>query len=162
MTVTFNKMPGNIGDFQAIANTGFEKPERTAALFFCALNLFVKDSTQGVQALNVLKGPQPLSQTEIAWYKERLGDKLYLPMVYFDGSTPENNYTPSLPYTVNFMQDPRPQDCEAGYMRMYIKTPAFDTPRAIKLRQKGGNWFLWEANGIMMGVRTPAKDDVWA
>ncbi len=162
MTVTFNKLPNTVNDFQAIANMGFDKPERTAALLFCALKIFAEDSAQGIQALNILKGPQPLSKTEEAWFKERLGDKLYLPMAYFNGATPENNYTPTTPYTVSFTSDPRPQDCEAGYLRLYVKTPAFDTPRPIKLRQKGSNWYIWDVNSIMLGVRQPVKDDVWA
>ncbi len=83
-------------------------------------------------------------------------------MVYFKGSTPENSYTPAQPYTLEFLPDPRPQDLESGYMKLYLKTPAFDTPRGITLRSKGSDWFVWDYNNLMLGVRTPVKDDPWA
>ena len=68
--------------------------------------------------------PRPLSNYEIQFIRDRLMDKQYLPLAYFDGATPENNYTPSEPYTLRLYADPRPQDCEAGYLRLYLKTAA--------------------------------------
>ena len=62
--------------------------------------------------------PRPLSTYEIQFIRDRLMDKQYLPLAYFDGATPENNYTPSEPYTLRLYADPRPQDCEAGYLRL--------------------------------------------
>ncbi len=162
MTVNFQKLPSTVQEFEMLVKAGLDKPERTAALFICAIHILSQDRQAGIDAINLLKGPAPLSLRDIAWFKDRIGDKLYLPMAYFNGSTPENSYTPTMPYTLTFTSDPRPQDCEEGYIRLYIKTPAFDTPRAIKLRQKGSEWFAWEYSGIMMGVRTRAKDDPWA
>ncbi len=162
MTVKFETLPNNITEFSVLANNGLTKPENTCALFICAVNMLANNLNEGLNAINLLKGPQPLSTFDKSWFKDRISDKPHLAMAYFNGSTPENSYTPALPYSITFMQDPRPQDCEAGYMRLQIKTPAFDSPRYMKLRQKGENWYIWDVNSIMLGVKTPAKNDPWA
>ena len=71
--------------------------------------------------------------------RDRLRDKSYLPLAYFEGATPDNSYTPTEPYIVNVYSDPRPQDCEAGYIRLFLKTAGADSARPIRLRQKGAN-----------------------
>ncbi len=164
MTISFNSLPNNFAEFEIYVNKqgALAKPERTCALFICAINLLAKNFEEGIAAINLLKGPQPLTAMEKSWFKDRIGDKLYLSMAYFVGSTPENNYVPTTPYTLEFLADPRPQDCEAGYIRLQIKTPAFDSPRYMKLRQKADNWYIWDVNSIMLGVKTPAKLDPWA
>ena len=69
-----------------------------------------------------------------------------------------------MPYTLNVLADPRPQDLEPGYLRLFLKTTGADSPRPMKLRQKGstGEWFLWEYSSILSGIRIPAAEDPWA
>ncbi len=162
MQVTINQLPTDLASFQATLNMDLSRPEHTCTLFLCALNLFVKDRALGVEAINLLKGPVSLNPHETNFIADRLRDKTYLPLIYFDGARPENNYTPQVPYVLNFYPDPRPQDCETGYVRLYLKTAGADAPRAIKLRQKDQNWYLWEYPGIVMDVRKPAQEDPWA
>lgn len=96
--------------------------------------------------------------------RDRLRGKAYLPLAYFEGATPENGYQPRVPYTLNVLSDPRPQDMEPGYMRVFLKTAGADSPRPMKLRQKAstGEWFLWEYSSILSGIRIPAAEDPWA
>ncbi len=162
MTVSFDILPNSLSEISTLVNAGLTKPEKTCALFMCAVNMLAQNLNEGLQAIDLLKGPQPLSAHDKAWFKDRISDKKHLAMAYFNGSTPENNYTPTKPYTLTFTEDPRPQDCEAGYISLQIKTPAFDSPRYLKLRQKDENWYIWDVNSIMMGVRTPKQDDPWA
>lgn len=162
VNVTIATMPSNMDEFRAMAQMDLTRPENTCAMFICALNLFVANKSVGVEAINILKGPVPLNAHEIHFISDRLRDKAYLPMVYFEGAKPENNYTPTSPYTLAFLPDPRPQDCESGFIRLYLKTAGADSPRFIKLRQKGQEWFLWDYPGFLMGVRKPAKEDPWA
>ena len=162
MKTIFEKMPSNLEEFKAMDQMDLTRPENTCAMFLCALNLFVKEKTVGIDAINLLKGPVALNPYEINFLADRVRDKKYLPMVYFEGAKPENNYTPTLPYTLVFYPDPRPQDCESGYIRLYLKTAGADSPRFIKLRQKDNNWYLWEYPGIAMDVRKPANEDPWA
>ena len=114
MTVMFNTLPATLADFAALPGQDPSRPENTCALFICALHLFAKDKDAGVKAINMLKGPQPLSNHDISFLSDRISDKHYLPMVYFEGATPENSYTPAPPYTVQLHSDPRPQDCGEG------------------------------------------------
>ena len=82
-------------------------------------------------------------------------------MAYFEGAAPQNNYTPAQPYVLNVLPDPRSQDIEAGYIRVFLKTAGADAQRPVKLREKGGQWYLWEYSSILSGIRIPVKDDPW-
>ena len=160
--VGIQDFPTSFAEFSAMPQAGdLTKPENTCALLLCALDLFTKDRAGGVEALNKLRGPRPMSPLEVQFVRDRLMDKTYLPRAYFDGATQQNNYTPSVPYTVRFYPDPRPQDMEAGYMRLYLRTAGADSPRPVKLRRKGDEWFIWEYPGVLTGIRIPAKEDPW-
>ena len=130
-------------------------------MFLLALALYLKDSNAGVAALNTLRGPRPLSNYDIQFLRDRLRGKSYLPLAYFDGATPENNYVPSNPLTLEVIADSRPQDIEEGYLRLFLKTTGADSPRPIKLRQKGNSWYLWEYSSILSGIRIPSEADAW-
>ena len=94
--------------------------------------------------------------------RDRLRDKKYLPKAYFEGATPENNYTPDEPFVLKVLPDPRPQDMEEGYLRVYLQTTGADSTRPLKLRQKDGSWYLWEYSSILSGIRIPSAEDPWA
>ncbi len=159
MKVTFPKLPETFEQFSALAQAEqLSAPENACAMFLLALHLYTKDKDAGVKAVDLLRGPRPMNNHEIQFLRDRLIDKAYLPLAYFNGATPQNNYA----YTVEFTADPRPRDCEAGYMRLYLKTAGADSPRPVKLRQKDGNWYLWEYSGVLSGIRIPAAEDAWA
>lgn len=162
MKVVLEKMPTSLEEFKSMKEMDLSKPENTCAMFLCALDLFVQNRDVGVEAINILKGPVNLNPHEISFLADRVRDKAYLPRIYFEGAKPENNYTPNEPLTLLFYPDGRPQDCEAGYMRLYLQTSGADAKRAIKLRQKDNNWYVWEYPGIVMDVRKPAVEDPWA
>ena len=63
---------------------------------------------------------------------------------------------------LNVLDDPRPQDIEPGYLRVYLRTAGADSPRPMRLRKKGENWYLWEYSSILTGIRMPAAEDPWA
>ena len=50
---------------------------------------------------------------------------------------------------------------QAGYIRVFLKTAGADSPRPVKLRQKGSLWYLWEYSSILSGIRIPAERDPW-
>ena len=113
MVYKFNSLPENISQFRGISGD-LSRPEKTAALLIAALNLYVKDKDAGIEAMNILRGPRPMAVSDIQFLRDRLYDKPYLPMAYFDGATPENNYTPAKPYVLRVLPDPRPQDAGEG------------------------------------------------
>ena len=163
MQATIQSMPTSLQEFETLAVSG-KKPEDVCALFFCALALFDRDKDAGCAAMNILRGPSPLTGYDVQFLRDRLRGKPYLPFAYFEGAAPENGYTPRKPYTLNVLPDGRPQDAEPGYLRVFLRTAGADSPRPMKLRQKGstGEWFLWEYSSILSGIRSPAAEDPWA
>ena len=162
MLVTFYSIPATLAEFSALPQTDLSQPENTCAMFLLALKLYTKDKDAGVEAVNLLRGPRPLSNYDIQFLRDRLRDKAYLPLAYFDGATPQNNYTPTTPLTLQVLADPAPQYTEDGYLRLFLKTAGADSPRPVTLRRKGENWYLWEYSSILSGIRIPVKDDPWA
>ena len=161
MKITVSSVPTTSEEFSALPQNDLSKPENTCVMFLLALALYLKDSDAGVAALNTLRGPRPLSNYDIQFLRDRLRGKSYLPLAYFDGATPANNYAPSTPLTLEVIADSRPQDIEEGYLRLFLKTAGADSPRPIKLRQKGNSWYLWEYSSILSGIRIPSEADAW-
>ena len=161
MQVTLNTLPATLSEFEALPRG---TTEEVCAAFLCALNLYIKDKDAGVAAMNLLRGPRPMVPYDVQFLRDRLRGKEYLPLAYFEGATPENGYVPRQPYTLNVQSDPRPQDVEEGYIRVFLKTAGADSPRPMKLRCKPstGEWFLWEYSSILSGIRIPAAQDPWA
>lgn len=164
MQITINRIPGTLAEFESLAAALRQSPQGVCALFLCAVKLFDQNRDEGTAAMNLLRGPRPMSPYDVQFLRDRLRGKAYLPLAYFAGATPQNGYTPGSPCVLDVLDDPRPQDVEAGYLRLFLKTPGADAPRPIKLRQKGstGEWFLWEYSSILSGIRTPASEDPWA
>ena len=162
MQVILNNIPSDLESFRALPQLSLASPEDTCAAFLCALALFAKDKDAGTEAMNILRGPRPMTPYDTQFLRDRLRGKEYLSMAYFEGATPQNNYTPQAPYVLNVLSDPRPQDVEDGYIRVFLKTAGADSPRPVKLRSKGGQWFLWEYSSPLSGIRIPTAQDPWA
>lgn len=161
MQVTLNALPATLAEFEALPR---RTPEEVCAAFLCALKLYLSDKDAGVDAMNLLRGPRPMTPYDAQFLRDRLRGKEYLPLAYFEEATPENSYTPRTPYVLNVLPDPRPQDIEDGYIRVFLKTAGADSPRPVKLRCKPstGEWFLWEYSSPLSGIRIPAAQDPWA
>lgn len=161
MQVTLTHLPDTAAEFEALSRRA---PEEVCACFLCALNLYIKDKDAGVAAMDLLRGPRPMTPYDAQFLRDRLRGKEYLPLAYFEGAAPENSYTPAQPYVLNVLPDPRPQDMEPGYLRLFLRTAGADSLRPIKLRQKPstGEWFLWEYSSPLSGIRIPAAQDPWA
>ena len=162
MTVTLNEIPATLDAFSSAAQMNLTAPENTCAMFLCALQLYLSSKDDGVAAMNLLRGPRPMSPYDVQFLRDSLLGKEYLPLAYFNGATPQNGYSPSKPYVLNVLPDPRPQDIEEGYIRVYLKTAGADSPRPVKLRRKGDCWYLWEYSSVLSGIRIPAEQDPWA
>ena len=160
---TFDRLPSTVEEFKACPYLDLKDAHNTFAMLIVALEIFVKDKDAGIECLNVLRGPVPLSTYDISFLKDRFSDKQYLPMVYFNGATPSNNYTPSSPLTIVTKEDPAPQYAGGDNLkRVFVKQEGFDNDRYATFRAKGDEWFAYEYSGILMSVKTPAKDDPWS
>jgi len=114
--------------------------------------------------LNHLKGPQPLSTQEISFIADRMAQNSKVDFIaesYFNGATPQNNYLPTVPYTVVVSENPTSYQ-EQGYAQLYIRSGGADSPRPVKLRQaKDGKWYLWE-QFLLSDIRPPESSNPWA
>ena len=60
LQVVIQKIPENLQEFEILAAKG-RQPEHICALFLCALALFDRDKDAGVAAMNLLRGPKPMT-----------------------------------------------------------------------------------------------------
>ena len=162
-TFVFPSLPESLADMQALPEAALDTPFKTAALTVLALCAYAADKNIGTEMLNWLRGPRPLNGQDISFINDRFrGGKTYLPFTYFVGATPDNNYTPTEPYTL-VVESSHVSGEEAGYMKLFIPCGGADAPRPVKLRQRGsdGKWFLWEQY-LLTGVRESKSADPWA
>ena len=166
--IIFDRLPETIDELKALTEQpGFSMtdPNVTAALTLASLCAFPKARTQCYLMLQYLMGPQQLSPYRKQFIADRFMDgKDYIPRSYFAGATPENNYTPSEPLTVEITESNIPQAPSEGiYKTLAIASGGADSPRAVTLRQKPstGIWYLHE-QFLLVGIRTPLEQDPWA
>ena len=161
--ITFNKLPENLAELKALPESSMDTPFKTAALTVCALCAYAANKDAGIEMLNFLKGPQPLSNLDLQFLRDRFMDgKTYVPISYFEGAKPDNNYVPSEPFTIEVFSNPYSYDNE-GYARLFIRSGGADSERPITLRKQGstGKWFLWEQM-LLADIRKPVAQDPWA
>ena len=112
--------------------------------------------------IDVLRGPNPLNDMDKQFISDRFRDKDYVPRSYFAGAAPDNDYTPTEPYTLTVKTDPHSFD-EENMARLYVSSGGADSPRPITLRKaKDGSWYLWEYSSVLLGIRQPAAENPWA
>jgi hypothetical protein len=161
-TFTFGALPESLAQMRLLPEAALTDPFQTAALTVCALCAYAADKQIGIEMLNFLKGPRPLTPFEISFIDDRLRyGKSYVPFSYFAGATPDNQYTPAQPYCVTVFTNPYSAANE-GYMKLFIRSGGADHPREVVLRMRGdGKWFLWD-QFILVGIREPKSADPWA
>lgn len=162
-TFTFTALPESLDELKALPEAALDTPFKTAALTVLALCAYAADKNIGLEMLNWLRGPRPLNGQEISFLNDRFRDgKTYLPFAYFVGAIPDNNYTPTKPYTIKIMNNHISEE-EAGCMKLFITCGGANDPRPIKLRQRKSDakWFLWEQY-LLTSVKTPKINDHWA
>ncbi len=159
-TFTFAALPESAAELMATPEGVLDSPYKTAALTVCALCAYAAAPEIGIEMLNALKGPQPLSPYEKQFLRDRFSDKKYVPFSYFKGAAPDNDYTPERPFSVTIESNPYTYEQE-GYAKLFLRSGGADSPRAVTLRSKGDKWYLWE-QFLCADIRTPKSQDPWA
>lgn len=163
-TVTLSKLPLDADEMCGMPEFSLSDPYAVAAFAVAALNRYPADREASMAMLNVIKGPEPLTQREIQFINDRFMDgKDYVTRSYFGGTSPENDYTPTTPYTVNVTEQSNSRQNE-GYITLYLKSSGGDSIRPVTLRHKPstGEWFLWQFDSLLMSIRIPKSTDKWA
>ena len=159
-TFEFSEIPSTLDELKSLPEAKLETPVMTAALTVLALCRYEKDVNSAIEMINFLKGPVDLTEYDKQFLRDRLRGKSYVPRSYFEGTSPENDYTPSVPLTIKVFEYAYSYS-EDGYAMLEIRSSGADSPRQIKLRKKGNEWFLWQQY-LLPDIRTPKKDDAWA
>ncbi|MBO7519446.1 MAG: hypothetical protein J6T73_01590 [Clostridia bacterium] len=162
--VTLSALPQNAAQMREAPEFSQTDPFSVAAFAVAAFARYAASREDGKEMINFLKGPEPLTPREIQFINDRFMDgKDYILRSYLGGTSPDNSYTPAVPYTVEITEYANSRE-NAGYVRLYLKSSGADSPRPLTFRQKPstGEWFLWEFEGILAGIRTPKAEDKWA
>lgn len=158
---TFNALPESLAEMQALPEAELTSPYQTAALTLLALCAYAADKNIGTEMLNWLRGPRPLSGMDISFLNDRFRDGTHVPFSYFDGATPDNEYTPAEPFKVTVFSNPYSDDNE-GYMKLFIKSGGADNAREVVMRKTAdGKWLLWD-QVLLVSIREPKSKNPWA
>ena len=164
-TFTFKALPESVEQLKALPEAALDTPFQAAALTVCALCAYAADKEIGLSMFEFLRGPGgPLSPMDKQFLADRFADeKFYLPFSYFAGATPENNYTPSEPFTIKVDSNPYSFQND-GYATLWITSGGADSPRQVDLRKVGstGKWYLRNHQGLCPDIRKPKAQDPWA
>lgn len=160
-TFTFNALPESLAQLQALPEASLDSPFKTAALTVLALCAYAAAPEIGIEMINFLMGPEELSTYDKSFLKDRfMGNKYYKPFSYFAGTSPENDYTPSEPFTITIKTNPYSYQ-EDNYAVMKLKSSGADSERDVKCRRKGNQWFL-HSQQLLPDIRIPKSQDKWA
>ena len=162
-TFTFNALPTSVEALKALPEASLQDVYAVAALSLLALTRFEADRNASVAMLNFLKGPEPLSNKDLQMISDRFMDgTFYKVNSFFEGATPENNYTPARPWQVKVSSNPYSFENE-NWATLYLTSGGADSPRPVRLRKKPstGQWFLVEIQ-YLSDVRPPVGRDKWA
>ncbi|MGN0443175.1 MAG: DUF6935 domain-containing protein [Acutalibacteraceae bacterium] len=159
--IVFGKIPESLEEFLSLPQAQMKTPYETAALVVLALSVYPENKELSINMLDALRGPRPLSNMDKQFIADRFRGKEYLMRSYFGGSSPENDYTPALPYTVTVSENQN--SClEPNLMKLFVECSGADSPRPIQLRKaKDGKWYLWE-QFLLSGIKQPESSNPWA
>ena len=159
--ITFADLPETLDAFKALPQAAMSTPFDTAAMTVLALCFYPKDKDLSLTMLDFLRGPRPMSGIDKSNIADRFRSKDYVPRSYFKGATPQNDYTPSEPYTITVSENQYSYEVD-GMAKLFIPSGGADSPRPIQLRKaKDGKWYLWEQL-LLADIRQPESSNPWA
>ncbi len=165
-TFKFSKLPGTLEEVKALPEAKLTDCFATAALAVLALNVCATDMDEGARILEFLNGPNEFTAHDRQFINTQFMDgHNYIPRSYFKGATPENNYTPKEPFSIEVTETPHSKDAfDEGYITLYLESGGADSLRPIVLRTKKstGEWFVNDFRGILSSIRKTAETDEWA
>ena len=164
--ILLSSLPKTLAEFLVLPQAIMQSPFDTAALTVTALTSYSTSQDETIGMLNYLRGPNNLmSNRDLAFLRDRMAQNNkagFLGASYFTGASPENDYTPSVPYIVRVSENPYSYS-NAGYTKLYICSGGADSPRPVTLRlAKDYKWYLWEYSSLLLDIRAPESTNPWA
>ena len=159
--VVFKTLPTTFEEFTQLPQAALKDPADTAAMTVVAFYCYASNKEEGLKMVNYLRGPRPISEYDKQFYADRFSDNPNVPRSYFKGATPDNDYTPSEPFTVRPFTNPH-SDLGTNKKRMWINSGGAESPRYVDVRlAKDKKWYLWEQY-ILVDVRQMESSNPWA
>lgn len=161
---TYASLPNNVDELKSLPGADMKDEFAVASFVILALCMYPSNREAAIQMIDYLNGPEEVGARERQFINDRFMDgKDYIPKSYFKGATPDNNYTPDVPYTIEVTENPYSRESE-GYVTLWLESGGADSPRFVKLRNKPstGQWFVWDFEGLLAGIRQPVSTDKWA
>jgi len=161
MIITFDKLPVNLEELKAMPQATLSEPEYGAALFVAVMMHYSVNKDETFEMLDFLNGPYEVTEFQKQFIADRMAEGDHVVRSFFNGTSPDNDYTPSMPYTI---ETERGFDQEIdGRMRILIASSGADTKRFVTMRHKPSTnqWFL-EDQMLLSQIRTPKSQDPWA
>jgi len=161
MTITFEKLPSNLEELKAMPQASLDQPEYGAALFVAVMMHYMVNKEETFEMLDFLNGPYEVTPFQKQFLADRMADGDYVVRSFFNGTSPDNDYTPSMPYTIE-TEKGFDQEID-GRMRIFLKSSGADSKRYITMRHKPSTnqWFV-EEQLILSMIRKPKSQDEWA
>ena len=165
--VVFASIPETLAEFTALPQAAMQTPFDTTAMVVAALCLYALDKDVCMAMINYLKGPDPMSQRDIVFLRDRMAQNNKAPFIgasYFNGATPQNDYAPAEPYTVVVSEHPYSYVSE-GVASLHVRSGGADSPRAVETRlAKDGKWYIWQSSyhALLVDIRKPESANPWA
>lgn len=159
---TFAALPATLAELQALPEVKMDTPYKTAALTVVALAVYTRDQQAGREMLDFLNGPAEFNEYDRQFLAEHLLSQPYVAFSYFRGATPQNNYTPSVPYVLE-AKSYATSFANENYASIYFASGGADTERQVTVRKKPseGKWYYWE-QALLGDIRTPVAENPWA
>lgn len=162
----FDTLPKTVDELKALDNCKLTDYFSTGAMAILMLNVWAEDPQAGAAMLEYLNGPYEVNEMDRQFVSGQFMDnQKYIPRSYFKGATPDNNYTPELPYEVEIIENPySKENYDEGYITLYCESGGADSARNISLRCKKstGEWFVNDFRALLSSIRKPKEQDEWA
>lgn len=161
MNVVFDRLPANVEELKAMPQASLNEPDYSAALFLAVMMHYSVNKEETYAMLEFLKGPYGVTEYEKQFLADRMAEGDHVVRSFFKGSSPDNDYAPSLPYTI---ETERGYEQEIdGRMKIMLDSSGADSKRQIVLRHKPSTdqWFV-EDQLLLGQIRTPKSQDPWA
>lgn len=149
-TFVFDSLPKSLDELNSLPESDLSTPFKTAALTVAAFCNYSTFRGLVLEMLKFLKG-EALSNYELQNLRDNLDNKDYVPLSYFEGSSPENNFTPTVPFTITISETPFSYMYD-GYAQLSIKSSGAKQPRLIRLKKNDDKWYLFE-NFLLVDIK---------
>lgn len=163
-TFTFATLPTTPNELRALPEAAQTDPFAVAALAVLAALAYHGASPEACYTLfDELRGPAgALTPFAKQFLRDRLAESPHVPRSFLLGTSPDNDYAPSIPYRISVADGPYSYTDE-GYAKLWLHSSGADSDRPVTLRQgKDGRWWLWGDIMFLSQIRDPESQNPWA